>query len=63
MLRAVFPLSQRRVVPGEGRQLVLTAPAGLEGFFRDLADADRAGTLGPDAYASASEKYGLTWLG
>lgn len=58
-----IPHSQRRVVPGEGRQLVLTAPAGFEGFFRDLAEAEHAGNLGPDAYASAFEKYGLTWLG
>jgi mannose-6-phosphate isomerase-like protein (cupin superfamily) len=58
-----IPHSQRRVVPRTGRILVLTAPAGLEGFFRELAEADRAGTLGPDAYASASERYGVTWLG
>jgi mannose-6-phosphate isomerase-like protein (cupin superfamily) len=57
-----IPHAQRRVVPGEGRVLVLTAPAGLEGFFRELAAAQRAGTLGPDAYAAASERYGLTWL-
>ena len=58
-----IPHSQRRVVPRTGRILALTAPAGLEGFFRELAEADRAGTLGPDAYASASERYGVTWLG
>ena len=57
-----IPHSQRRVVPGEGRQLVLTSPAGFEGFFRELADADRRGALGPDAYAAASERYGITWL-
>jgi mannose-6-phosphate isomerase-like protein (cupin superfamily) len=59
--RAV-PHAQRRVVPGEGHLLVLTAPAGLEGFFRELAEADRTGRLGPDAYATASERYGITWL-
>jgi hypothetical protein len=42
--------------------LALTAPAGFEGFFRELADSDRAGTLGPDASASASKRYWLTWL-
>jgi hypothetical protein len=26
----------------------------LDGFFRELA--------GPDAYATASERYGITWL-
>jgi mannose-6-phosphate isomerase-like protein (cupin superfamily) len=54
--------SQRRVVPRQGRVLVLTAPAGLEGFFRDLANADSEGTIGPEDYARASEKFGLTWL-
>jgi mannose-6-phosphate isomerase-like protein (cupin superfamily) len=57
------PHAQRRVVPGEGRLLVLTTPGGFDGFFRALADADRTGTLGPDAYASASSEYGITWLG
>jgi mannose-6-phosphate isomerase-like protein (cupin superfamily) len=57
-----IPHSQRRVVPTEGRLLVMTSPAGLEGFFRELAAADRAGTLGPAAYASASRNYGIAWL-
>jgi mannose-6-phosphate isomerase-like protein (cupin superfamily) len=57
------PHSQRRVVPGQGRQLVMTSPAGFEGFFRELADAHSAGRLGPEAYAAASERYGITWLG
>ena len=56
------PHAQRRVVPGEGRLLVLTAPGGLDGFFRELAAAQDAGTLGPEAYAAASELYGITWL-
>ena len=56
------PHAQRRVVPREGRVLILTAPAGLEGFFRDLAEAAAAGDLGPDAYARASARYGITWL-
>lgn len=57
------PHAQRRVVPGVGRQLVLVSPGGFEGFFRDLAAAHEAGTLGPDAYATASERFGITWLG
>ena len=57
-----IPHAQRRVVPGEGRLLVMTVPGGLDGFFRELAAAHEAGTLGPDAYAAASEKYGITWL-
>jgi mannose-6-phosphate isomerase-like protein (cupin superfamily) len=56
------PHAQRRSVPRKGRILVLTSPAGFEGFFRELAHADRAGTLGPEAYAEASKKYGVTWL-
>ena len=58
-----LPHSQRRVVPRTGRLLVLTSPAGLEGFFRELATAERLGTLGPDAYASASRNHGITWVG
>ena len=57
-----IPHSQSRATPGQGRELVLTAPAGLEGFFRELAAAEDAGTLGPDAYAAASARYGITWL-
>ena len=57
------PHAQRRVVPTEGRLLVLTSPAELEGFFRELAAAHQAGTLGPDAYARASQRYRITWLG
>ena len=56
------PHSQRRVVPRTGRLLVLTSPAGFEGFFRELAAAESAGVLGPEAYASASRNYGVTWL-
>ena len=56
------PHAQRRVVPGEGRQLVLTTPPGFEGFLRELAAAHEGGTLGPEAYAQASENYGITWL-
>jgi mannose-6-phosphate isomerase-like protein (cupin superfamily) len=56
------PHAQRRVAPGEGRILVVVTPGGLEGFFRELAAAEAAGTLGPDAYATASERYGISWL-
>jgi mannose-6-phosphate isomerase-like protein (cupin superfamily) len=54
--------AQRRVVPRTGRILVLASPAGLEGFFRELAEADRAGAIGPDTYTTASKNYGITWL-
>jgi mannose-6-phosphate isomerase-like protein (cupin superfamily) len=56
------PHAQRRVEPGVGRELVVFIPGGFEQFFRDLAEAERDGTLGPDAYAAASEKAGITWL-
>lgn len=57
-----IPHAQRRDIPGEGRELVIYTPGGFEQFFRDLADADKAGRLGPGAYAEASEKAGITWL-
>jgi mannose-6-phosphate isomerase-like protein (cupin superfamily) len=56
------PHAHRRVVPRVGRFLTLASPAGLEGFFRELASAERETSLMPEAYASASLKYGVTWL-
>lgn len=56
------PHSQRRVEPGVGRELVVFTPGGFEQFFRELAEAERNGTLGPDAYAAASERAGISWL-
>jgi len=49
-------------VPRTGRILVLTSPAGFEGFFRDLAEADRAGAITRDSYARVSQDHGITWL-
>jgi quercetin dioxygenase-like cupin family protein len=57
-----IPHAQRRVEPGVGRLLIQTFPAGFEGFFCELAAADSEGRLGPDAYAAASERFGITWL-
>jgi mannose-6-phosphate isomerase-like protein (cupin superfamily) len=57
-----IPHAQRRVVPRRGRTLTMCSPAGFEGFFRELSDAEREGSLGPDAYARVSEKYAITWL-
>jgi mannose-6-phosphate isomerase-like protein (cupin superfamily) len=56
------PHAQRRVEPGVGRELIVLTPGGLEQFYRDLAEAERTGTLGPEAYAAASEKAGISWL-
>ena len=56
------PHAQRRVVPGEGRLLIMTSPAGFEGFMRELAAAEREGRLGPEAYAAASERYSICLL-
>ncbi len=56
------PHAPRRVDPGVGRMLLVFAPGGFEGFFRHLAAADANGALGEDAYAAASEEFGITWL-
>ena len=56
------PHAHRRVVPREGRFLTMVAPPGLEGFFRELSEAESAGGAGPEAYERASMKYGITWL-
>ena len=48
------PHAHRRVVPQAGRLIFMTSPGGLEGFFRILAEASRAGDLGEAAYAQAS---------
>jgi hypothetical protein len=56
------PHAHRRVVPRNGRFLTLVSPAGFEGFFRELAEAERAGSPMESAYARVSEKYAVTWL-
>jgi mannose-6-phosphate isomerase-like protein (cupin superfamily) len=56
------PHSQRRVVPRTGRFLEFFYPAGFEGFFRELAEAERLGSSMPEAYSRVAEKYGITWL-
>ena len=57
------PHSHRRLVPGTGRLLCTTSPAGFEGFFRVLAEASRIGAPGDEAYERASREHGVTWLG
>jgi mannose-6-phosphate isomerase-like protein (cupin superfamily) len=56
------PHAHRRAVPRAGRFLTMTSPAGFEAFFRELAAADAAGGAGPDDYAAASARAGITWL-
>ena len=56
------PHGHRRVVPRTGRFLTMCAPAGFEGFCRELDAAERAGTIGAEAYAEASARYGITWV-
>ena len=51
------PHAHRRVVPQAGRLIFMTSPGGLEGFFRILAEASRAGDRGEAAYARASHAY------
>jgi mannose-6-phosphate isomerase-like protein (cupin superfamily) len=58
-----IPHAHRRLVPGVGRLLCILTPAGLEGFFRILAEATRGSGLMDEAYARASKEYGITWLG
>jgi mannose-6-phosphate isomerase-like protein (cupin superfamily) len=57
-----IPHAHRRVVPRTGRFLTLTYPAGFEGFFRDLAEAEGSGAPMVAAYARVAEKFGVTWL-
>ena len=56
------PHAHHRVVHRSGRFLTIVSPAGFEGFFRELSDAEASGSIGPEAYARASERYGITWL-
>jgi mannose-6-phosphate isomerase-like protein (cupin superfamily) len=56
------PHAHRRREPRAGRFLTMCSPAGFEGFFRELDAAEQSGTIGPAAYAAASERYGVTWL-
>ena len=56
------PHAQRRVVPRTGRILTMCSPAGFEGFFRELGQAEADGSIGPEVYARVSEKYAITWL-
>jgi mannose-6-phosphate isomerase-like protein (cupin superfamily) len=57
------PHAHRRLVPGQGRLLSMTSPAGFEGFFRILAEAARTGAPMEEAYEHASREHGITWLG
>jgi mannose-6-phosphate isomerase-like protein (cupin superfamily) len=57
-----IPHAHRRVVPGAGRLLSMTTPAGLEGLFRLLAQAARAGELDDAAYLRAAARHGVRWL-
>lgn len=56
------PHAQTRVVPRTGRYLVICSPAGFDGFFRELSEAESSGASMPEAYARVSEKYRITWL-
>jgi mannose-6-phosphate isomerase-like protein (cupin superfamily) len=56
------PHEHRRVVPRVGRFLTVVSPAGFEGFFRELSEAERSGKPMDEAYTAVSEKYGVSWL-
>jgi mannose-6-phosphate isomerase-like protein (cupin superfamily) len=57
-----IPHAHRRVLPRAGRLLSMTTPAGLEGLFRMLARADRAGELDGAAYTRTAALHGVRWL-
>ncbi len=56
------PHSHRRVVPRTGRLLCTTSPAGFEGFFRELAEADQAGRLYDEFLDALARRYGADFL-
>ena len=56
------PHAQRRVVPRVGRTLEFFSPGGFDGFFRELAEAERTGASMPQVYADVSAKFGVVWL-
>lgn len=56
------PHAHRRIVPRTGRFLTMLSPAGFEGFFQMLSEAESSGGADADAYARASEAFGITWL-
>jgi mannose-6-phosphate isomerase-like protein (cupin superfamily) len=61
-LPRLVPHGHHRVVPGEGRFLGFTAPAGFEGFFRGLAAGLAENPGGGDVYERMSAQYGIRWL-
>ena len=56
------PHAQRRVVPRVGRILTLFSPAGFEGFFRELAEADANGQHDDVFMDRLSGHYQVRWL-
>jgi len=56
------PHAHSRVVPGAGRLLGVTSPAGFDGFFRALAETSRAGALHDDEYLDISVQHGIQWV-
>ena len=55
------PHSQRRVVPASAGLLIVATPGGFEASFASSPRPSAPGRSGPDAYAAASERYGITW--
>jgi mannose-6-phosphate isomerase-like protein (cupin superfamily) len=56
------PHAQQRVVPRVGRVLTLFAPAGFEGFFRELAAADMRGKVNQALLDGLAAQYGAAWV-
>ena len=54
------PHAQRRVVPRVGRILTMFSPAGFEGFFRDLSQAEGHAPVTPEILVEVAGWYDAT---
>lgn len=53
---------QQMVLSEEGRKLVLSVPAGIEGFFRGMAAEVNAGTLTPERRQALAREHRMEFL-
>lgn len=54
--------AQRRVVPRQGRTFSMFSPAGFEGFFLEISEADMAGRLDDAEMQRITAKYDARWV-
>lgn len=45
-----------------GRTLTIFSPGGLEGFFRELSEADASGAIDFENIGRIAASYGVTWV-